>query len=69
LVSAAGSDTGGRRATAVVAFTAFATAAGSGVPIAQRYWQGVHLRDGLVDYFGFFRTEQDALEALGHRDL
>jgi hypothetical protein len=65
LVSAAGSDTGGWRATAVVAFTAFATAG----PIEQRYWQGVHLRDGLVDLFGFFRTEQDALEALGHRDL
>jgi ketosteroid isomerase-like protein len=51
-------------ASAVVAFTAFATAAGSGVPIEQRYWQGVHLRERLIDYIGFFRSDQDALEAL-----
>ena len=50
---------------AVVAFTAIATGAGSGVPIDQGYWQGVHLTDGLVDYFGFFRSEGDALAALG----
>ena len=51
--------------TVVIAFTARATATSSGVRIEQRYWQGVHLRDGLVDYFGFFRSEEDALEALG----
>jgi SpoU rRNA methylase family enzyme len=64
LVSTARLDPEVGEAKAVVAFTAFATAAGSGVPIAQRYWQGVHLRDGLVDYVGFFRSEHDALEAL-----
>jgi hypothetical protein len=46
-------------------FHVTATAAGSGVPIDQRYWQAVRLRDGWIVSFGFFRTEADAIEALG----
>ena len=49
----------------VISFTANATGVGSGIRIEQGYWQGVHLRDGLVDYFGFFRSRAEALEALG----
>jgi ketosteroid isomerase-like protein len=50
---------------AVVRFEVTATGAGSGVRIEQTYWQGSRLRDGAVEFFGFFRSEQDALECLG----
>ena len=49
---------------ALIRFDVTATGTGSGVRIEQSYWQGARVRDGLVDYFGFFRSEQDALEAL-----
>jgi hypothetical protein len=42
-----------------------ATALGSGVPIDQRYWLGVHERDGRLDFIGFYRSEEDALAGLG----
>jgi ketosteroid isomerase-like protein len=56
-------DHGDSAATAV--FVATATAAGSGVRIEQSYWEATHVRDGLVDFFGFYRSEGDAREALG----
>jgi ketosteroid isomerase-like protein len=50
---------------ALVGFDAKATAAGSGVRIEQSYWQAMSLRDGAVDFFGFYRSEEEALAALG----
>jgi hypothetical protein len=41
-----------------------ATGAGSGVPIDQTYWLGARVRDAKIVFFGFFRTEADALEAV-----
>jgi hypothetical protein len=32
---------------------------------AEGYWQAMSLRDGAVDFFGFYRNEEEALEALG----
>jgi ketosteroid isomerase-like protein len=40
------------------------TGAGSGVPIDQTYWLGAKVRAGKIAFFGFFRTESDALEAV-----
>lgn len=55
-------DLGG---AAVVGFDVTATAAGSGARIEQSYWQAMRVRDGAVDFFGFYRSEEEALEALG----
>jgi hypothetical protein len=41
-----------------------ATGAGSGVPIDQIYWLGARVRAGKIKFFGFFRTEEDALAAV-----
>jgi hypothetical protein len=41
-----------------------ATAAGSGVPIDQLYWLGARVRAGKIKFFGFFRTEKNALDAV-----
>jgi ketosteroid isomerase-like protein len=49
----------------VVAFRVTATAARSGATVDQTYWHGVRLRNGKIVYFGFFRSEADALEAVG----
>jgi ketosteroid isomerase-like protein len=49
----------------VVAFHVTATAARSGVTVDQTYWQGSRLRNGKIVYFGFFRSEGDALQAVG----
>jgi ketosteroid isomerase-like protein len=49
---------------AIVRFHITATAAGSGARIDQGYWMAVHSRDGLVDFFGFYRSQPDASEAL-----
>jgi ketosteroid isomerase-like protein len=54
--------------SAVARLAVTATAIGSGVPIDQRYWLGVHERDGRLDFIGFFRSEADALAALGLPD-
>ena len=35
------------------------------VPVEQTMWQAVKLRDGLVSWWAFFRTEPEALEAMG----
>jgi ketosteroid isomerase-like protein len=39
-----------------------------GVPVAQTMWQAATARDGKVRWWGFFRTESEALEAVGLRD-
>ena len=41
-----------------------ATGAGSGAPVDQTYWLGARVRDAKIIFFGFFRTEADALEAV-----
>lgn len=41
-----------------------ATAAGSRVPVDQMYWLGARVRAAKIIYFGFFRTEDDALDAV-----
>jgi ketosteroid isomerase-like protein len=41
-----------------------ATGAGSGVPIDQTYWLGARVRADKLTFFGFFRTEEDALDAV-----
>jgi hypothetical protein len=34
------------------------------VPIDQTYWLGARVRSEKIVFFGFFRTEEDALEAV-----
>jgi hypothetical protein len=41
-----------------------ATSAGGGVPVDQTYWLGARVRAGKITFFGFFRTEEDALDAV-----
>ena len=41
-----------------------ATGAGSGAPIDQTYWLGARVEADKIIFFGFFRTEADALEAV-----
>jgi ketosteroid isomerase-like protein len=48
----------------VIGLDVTATGAGSGVPIDQTYWLGARVRDAKIVFFGFFRTESDALEAV-----
>jgi ketosteroid isomerase-like protein len=36
-----------------------------GVPVEQTMWQAVKLRDGKVSWYAIFRTEAEALEAVG----
>jgi ketosteroid isomerase-like protein len=48
----------------VVPLDVTATGAGSGVPIDQTYWLGARVEAGKITFFGFFRTEPDALEAV-----
>jgi ketosteroid isomerase-like protein len=48
----------------VVPLDVTATGAGSGVPIDQTYWLGARVEAGKITFFGFFRTEPDALEAM-----
>ena len=52
-------------AAAVSPLDVTATAVASGVPIEQVYWLGVHQSDGLLDFVGFFRSEDTARDALG----
>jgi ketosteroid isomerase-like protein len=40
------------------------TGAASGAPIDQTYWLGARVRDDKITFFGFFRTEADALDAV-----
>jgi ketosteroid isomerase-like protein len=48
----------------VIGLDVTATGAGSGVPIDQTYWLGARVRADKITFFGFFRTEPDALEAV-----
>ena len=41
-----------------------ATGAGSGAPVDQVYWLAARVEAAKISFFGFFRTEEDALEAL-----
>jgi ketosteroid isomerase-like protein len=59
-------DTDG--AVAVGCFDVLATAAASGVRIEQSYHFAARELDGLLDYFGFFRSREAAREAVGLGD-
>jgi len=48
----------------VIGLDVTATGAGSGVPIDQTYWLGARVQAGKITFFGFFRTEPDALKAV-----
>jgi ketosteroid isomerase-like protein len=48
----------------VIGLDVTATGAGSGVPIDQTYWLGARVRADKITFFGFFRTEEDAREAV-----
>jgi ketosteroid isomerase-like protein len=48
----------------VIGLDVTATGAGSGVPIDQTYWLGARVQGAKIVFFGFFRTESDALEAV-----
>ena len=37
----------------------------SGVPLEQPMWQAVKSRAGKITWWGVFRTEREAVEALG----
>jgi len=40
----------------------------SGIPLEQTMWQAVRLRDGKVSWWANYRTEAEALEAVGLRE-
>jgi ketosteroid isomerase-like protein len=42
-----------------------ATGSESGVPIEQVFWQAARVEDGRIVFFGFYRTEREALAAVG----
>lgn len=48
----------------VIPLDVTATGAGSGVPVDQSYWLGARVRAGKIIFFGFFRTESDAMDAV-----
>jgi ketosteroid isomerase-like protein len=48
----------------VIGLDVTATGAGSGVPIDQNYWLGARVQADKITFFGFFRTESDALKAV-----
>ena len=37
---------------------------GRAAPVDQMYWLSARVRSGKISFFGFFRTEVDALEAV-----
>ncbi len=37
----------------------------AGAEVAQTMWQAVRLREGKLSWWGFYRTEHEALEAVG----
>jgi hypothetical protein len=39
-----------------------------GVPVAQTMWQASTARDGKANWWAFFRSEAEALEAVGLRE-
>jgi ketosteroid isomerase-like protein len=48
----------------VIPLDVTATGAGSGVPIDQNYWLGARVQADKIVFFGFFRTESDAMDAV-----
>ncbi len=52
------------RDAVVIPLDVTATGAGSGVPIDQSYWLGARVQAGKIIFFGFFRTELDAMDAV-----
>jgi hypothetical protein len=48
----------------VIGLDVTATGAGSGAPVDQVYWLGARVEAAKIIFFGFFRTEDDALEAV-----
>jgi ketosteroid isomerase-like protein len=42
--------------------------AGSGVAVDEDFWQVTELREGLIVWYASFRTESEALEAVGLRE-
>jgi ketosteroid isomerase-like protein len=48
----------------VIPLDVTATGAGSGAPIDQNYWLGARVRADKIIFFGFFRTESDAMDAV-----
>jgi ketosteroid isomerase-like protein len=48
----------------VIPLDVTATGAGSGAPIDQTYWLGAQVQADKITFFGFFRTELDAMDAV-----
>jgi len=48
----------------VIPLDVTATGAGSGAPVDQNYWLGARVRADKIIFFGFFRTESDAMDAV-----
>jgi ketosteroid isomerase-like protein len=48
----------------VIPLDVTATGAESGVPIDQTYWLGARVQADKIVFFGFFRTESDAMDAV-----
>ncbi|HEX2397155.1 MAG TPA: hypothetical protein VHI73_03350 [Solirubrobacteraceae bacterium] len=49
----------------VIESRSVATGKGSGVRTEQRFWQVAALRDGRIIWWKFFRSRDEALEAVG----
>ena len=49
----------------VIESRSLATGQGSGVRTGQRFWQAAAVRDGRIVWWKFFRSEDEALEAVG----
>ena len=52
----------------VIESRSVATGQGSGVRTEQRFWQAAAVRDGRIIWWKFFRSEEEALEAVGSRE-
>jgi ketosteroid isomerase-like protein len=48
----------------VIPLDVTATGAGSGAPVDQNYWLGARVGADKIIFFGFFRTESDAMDAV-----
>jgi ketosteroid isomerase-like protein len=48
----------------VIGLDVTATAAGSGAPVDQTYWLGARVQADKITFFGFFRTEEAAMDAI-----
>jgi ketosteroid isomerase-like protein len=48
----------------VIPLDVTATGAESGAPVDQNYWLGARVQADKIIFFGFFRTETDAMDAV-----